>query len=228
MTVTVYNISGSPMGWRVLLGLAFKSVDYDVVYLSGSEEEHKQDVFLDINPHGKVPVVEHGGVYRRESLSILGWLDEEFPERPLFGRTAEEIHAVWTRAARHSDYLLKATSQVVFPVFGGPDGAPNKPGEDAPDLELAGQLLRTEMAVLEQSLTDTAYMCGDIPTAADAVAFPEIGRIMRAVETKPVSMAALGFDTFDEDFPSVARWRDQITDLPGHSQTTPPHWSAAD
>lgn len=226
MSITVYSISGSPMGWRVLLGLSFKELEYDAVYLNGSAKEHKQDAFLQLNPHGRVPVLEYGGVYRRESLAILGWLDQEFPELPLFGRTATEINAVWTSAVRHSDYLLNATNQVVFPVFSGPDGEPKEPGEDAPGLKLASHLLRTELAVLEQSLSNSAYLCGGAPTAADAVAFPDIGRIMRAIETKPASMSDLGFYGFDEDFPNVARWRDRVTALPGHSKTTPPHWSA--
>ncbi len=226
MTITVYNISGSPMGWRVLLGLAFKGLDYEVTYLSGSENEHKQDAFLQLNPHGKVPVLEYGGIYRRESLSILCWLDAEFPKRPLFGQTPAEIQAVWISAARHSDYLLKATSHVVFPVFAGPDGEAKEPSEDAPRLKPAGQLLRTELTVLEQNLSDSAFLCGETPSAADAVAFPEIGRIMRAIESKPASMSLLGFENFDSDFPNIAHWRDRITALPGHAKTTPPHWAA--
>ena len=42
MSVLVHNISGSPMGWRVLLGLAFKGIDYKVNYLNGTDKEHKQ------------------------------------------------------------------------------------------------------------------------------------------------------------------------------------------
>ncbi len=227
MTITVYNISGSPMGWRVLLGLAFKGLNHKVYYLSGSEKEHKQDAFLQINPHGKVPVLEYGGVFQRESLSILGWLDEQFPAHPLFGKTEKEISAVWACATRHSDYLLKSTSNVVFPVFGGSDGAPKALKEDAPRLELASDLLKIELAELERDLSNSAFLCGETPSAADAVAFPEIGRIMRAIETKPASMSALGFDNLDQEFPNLARWRDRITALPDYAATVPPHWAAS-
>lgn len=224
MSITVYNISGSPMGWRVLLGLAFKGLDYDVVYLNGSENEHRLDAFLRINPHGKVPVLEHKGAHHRESLSILGWLDEQFPERPLFGKTTREIHAVWSSAARFSDYLLKSTNDVVFPVFGGADSSPKAAGEPTA-LDLAGRLLGTELAVLEHSLSNGPFLCGDTPTAADAVAFPEIGRIMRAVQTRSGSMSALGLGDFDRKFPRTALWRDRIAALPGHAKTVPPHWT---
>ncbi|GAB5483538.1 MAG: hypothetical protein Pars92KO_32950 [Parasphingorhabdus sp.] len=225
MTITVYNISGSPMGWRVLLGLAFKGLDYEVVYLSGSDKEHKQDPFLQMNPHGKVPVLEYGGIYRRESLSILGWLDEQHPTRPLFGQTPAKISATWIHAARYSDYLLKATSQVVFPVFNGSDGAPKAPGGNEPAIGPTSSLLKTELRELEHCLSESAFLCGGAPSAADAVAFPEIGRVMRAVETKPASMSGLGFGDFDLDFPKIARWRDRITALPGYSKTVPPHWN---
>jgi maleylpyruvate isomerase len=226
MSITVYNISGSPMGWRVLLGLEFKGLKYRTVYLSGSDREHKLDPFLQMNPHGKVPVLEHEGIYHRESLAILGWLDEQFPERPLFGNSIPVTQQTWRTTARLSDYLLKSTSGVVFSVFNGEDGSPKIEPEGDVALDQAGELLKTELHDLEHHLGGRPFLCGDRPSAADAVAFPEIGRIMRACQTKPRSMETLGFAAFDQDFPRIARWRDRIIALPGHARTVPPHWAS--
>ena len=42
MPITIYNISGSPSGWRVLIGLELKGLNYDVENLRVLEGEHKQ------------------------------------------------------------------------------------------------------------------------------------------------------------------------------------------
>ncbi len=225
MSITVYNISGSPMGWRVLLGLEFKGLDYNARYLKGSEQEHKQHPFLQMNPHGKVPVLEHNGFYIRESLAILGWLDEQFADRPLFGNTVDDVRSVWRSVARVSDYLLKATSGVVFPVFGGENGAPKTDDVTTAQLRHAALVLKVELRELDRTLTKSGFLCGETVTAADAVAFPEVGRIMRALATKPTSMDALGFGSFDQDFPNISAWRDRVTSQPGYARTVPPHWS---
>ncbi|WP_444995112.1 hypothetical protein [Aliikangiella sp. IMCC44359] len=50
MAIKVYTISGVPRGWRVLVGLALKEIEYDVQYLQGSTNEHRAPAFLKINP----------------------------------------------------------------------------------------------------------------------------------------------------------------------------------
>ncbi len=224
MSILVHNISGSPMGWRVLLGLEFKGLEYEVNHLNGSQNEHKQAPYLAINPHGKVPAVEYKGEFHRESLSILGLLDDWFPDRPLFGSSAEETKRIWQAAARYSDYLLAATNEVVFPVFSGPESEPKLDRDDPEQVSRASALLKIELRVLEQNLNEDAFLCGEKPSAADAVAYPDVGRVMRALETKPASMKLFGFDRLDEEFPSIARWRESISSLAGIGSTRPPHW----
>lgn len=224
MSILVHNISGSHMGWRALLGLAFKGVDYQVNYLNGTEKEHKQAPYLAINPHGRVPTVEFDGQIYLESLSILGLLDDWFPDRPLFGSSREDTQRIWQAAARYSDYLLQATSGVVFPVFNGPEGDPKLDPDTPNQVSQASQLLKSELGVLEQQLRDNAFLCGGKPSAADAVAFPDVGRVMRALETKPSSMAIFGFENFDDEFPRLAKWHERILNLEGVASTRPPHW----
>ena len=38
----IYTISGAPRPWRVLLGLTFKELDYEIHYLQVSRREHKE------------------------------------------------------------------------------------------------------------------------------------------------------------------------------------------
>jgi glutathione S-transferase len=220
----IYSISGAPRGWRVLVALALKGVQYEVAYLSGADREHKAPEFLSINPHGKVPVLEHGDLRLRESLAIISWLDTKFPAKPLFGHSVKDMSEIWTLVALFSDYLLEAVSGVVGPAFAGNDIVPERDTEDHDTMSAAAGLLDAELLQLADRLGDSPFIHGPTPSAADAIAYPEIGRIMRALETRPNYMAAAGFDDFDSSYPSVATWRDRVAALPGVAETHPPHW----
>ncbi len=71
MTIKLTTISGSPRGWRVLLGLAFKGLTVEINELKRSENEHKSEPFTSLNPRGTVPVLESDGLVIRDSMAIL-------------------------------------------------------------------------------------------------------------------------------------------------------------
>ena len=229
MKPIVHNLSGAPCGWRVLLGFVFKQIDYDVNYLEGSTKEHEGPAFRKLNPRAKVPVLEADGVagerlVLRDSMAILAWLDRTYPARPLFGETSDEAAAIWQTALDCSEYLLPATSDVVFPVFRG-DGTPPTPGtEEADTLRASAEALNAEYRLLETALGDKAFLCGDNPTAADAVVFPETSRVWRALETRPKAMASIGYDRLGDRFPRLSAWQNRVASLSGVAETEPPHW----
>ena len=108
MTLTVYTISGAPRGWRVLVGLTLKGLDYEVRYLEGSKRQHKSAEFLKINPRGTVPVLNADGQIVRDSIAILAWLDRQYPDKPLFGEAADEAARIWQLTMECCDYLRDA------------------------------------------------------------------------------------------------------------------------
>ncbi|MCZ4274134.1 glutathione S-transferase family protein [Maritalea porphyrae] len=227
MTLKVYSFSGAPSGWRVLLALEFKQLSYELHYLDGSKGEHRTAQFRQLNPHSKVPVIVSGGIARRESLALMGWLDRQFPDRPLFGTSATEVARVWETATLFNDYLFKATSAVTTPVFGSDSTPPAANSEEAKSLESACDLLKVEYALLEETLGTNTFLCGEKPSAVDAVVYPDVARIMRAQQTKPDVMKAIGLSIIDEQFPELGKWCRQIQNLPGFENTCPPHWRAA-
>ena len=91
MPITVYNISGAPRGWRVLVGLELKGLDYKVQHLSASDGEHKQPAFLNINPRGTVPALTTETITLCDSIAILAWLDREYPHNLLFGEPHKRL-----------------------------------------------------------------------------------------------------------------------------------------
>jgi len=75
----LYDAPRCPFCARVRLALAEKAVDYEAVEIDlGS----RPDWLYELNPVGKVPVLENGFVLP-ESAVILEYLEELHPERPL-------------------------------------------------------------------------------------------------------------------------------------------------
>ncbi len=87
MAITFYYGSGSPFAWRVWLALEHKQLPYELKLMSLQNGELKKAEFLAINPRGKVPVLVDEGWVIRESAVILEYLEERYPDRPIFPTT---------------------------------------------------------------------------------------------------------------------------------------------
>lgn len=79
MQPTLYQFSGAPRCWRVLLGLAFKGIPVDINTLSFADYNHHNPKFKVLNALATAPVLTLGDTVLRVSIAILAWLP--FPSR---------------------------------------------------------------------------------------------------------------------------------------------------
>ena len=91
-SLQLYSYWRSSAAYRVRIGLNLKGLNYQIVpvhLLHDGGQQHSVD-YRDINPQELVPVLRHG--YRRlsQSLAILEYLDEMWPEPSLLPSTARE------------------------------------------------------------------------------------------------------------------------------------------
>jgi maleylpyruvate isomerase len=97
--VKLYNYFRSSAAYRVRIALALKDVPYDTVrvHLTKDGGEHKRPEYKAVNPQMRVPaLVLSGGETLIQSLAIMEYLDEAFPEPPLL--PAEDIERARVRA----------------------------------------------------------------------------------------------------------------------------------
>ena len=95
-SLQLYSYWRSSAAYRVRIGLNLKGLHYEIVpvhLVRDGGEQHSVD-FRDINPQQLVPVLRHG--YRRlsQSLAILEYLDEIWPQPALLPSTARERQRV--------------------------------------------------------------------------------------------------------------------------------------
>jgi maleylacetoacetate isomerase len=77
----LYSYFRSSAAYRVRIALNVKRLNYEYVakHLTRNGGEQRQAEYLEINPQGFVPALEHDGKLITQSLAIIEYLDEVFP-----------------------------------------------------------------------------------------------------------------------------------------------------
>ena len=123
MALELWWGSGSPYSWRALLALEYKRLPYVSHLVQFAKQEHKSPQMLQMNPRGRVPVLKDGDYVCFESLAILHYLDRKYPERPLFGSTAEEAGTITRVISEYQSYVEDHIMKIIYAIlFQGVEG----------------------------------------------------------------------------------------------------------
>lgn len=80
--LAIYSVAACPYAQRTRILLHLKGLQAELIELDLSKR--RPAWFLDINPAGKVPALVHDGLPLNESSVINEYLEDVFPERPVF------------------------------------------------------------------------------------------------------------------------------------------------
>src|SRR5438067_1473267 len=82
----LYDYYRSSAAYRVRIALNLKGVDYESRPVNLAESEQRGDEYRELNPQGLVPMLEIDGHRLTQSLSIIVYLDQCFPDPPMVPR----------------------------------------------------------------------------------------------------------------------------------------------
>jgi maleylacetoacetate isomerase len=92
----LYTFFRSSASYRVRIALNLKRIDYEqaAIHLRRGGGEHLTETYKAVNPQALVPALEDGGRIITQSLAIIEYLEERFPDPPLLpGDPAERAVA---------------------------------------------------------------------------------------------------------------------------------------
>ena len=95
MTLALYHNDMSSCAQKVRLMLAEKGLEWESRHLDLRAGEHQKDWYVKLNPRAVVPTLIDGDIKLFQSLAILEYLDEAYPEPPLL--PAAPLARAWVR-----------------------------------------------------------------------------------------------------------------------------------
>ncbi len=204
--------------------MAEKALDWEGHYVDILAGEQFSDEYLRINPKAVVPVLVHDGRVIPESTVICEYLEDAFPETPIFPADAFARARVrlWTRAVDEElhpacsalTYIVSHRYTILrngigsfedFLAAGGTQGRAARErkwrwiqqGIEAPGAAEFIHLYMDYLDKMEQALEASQWLVGDTLSMADIAMAPYLFRL-----------DCLAMDNLwaDDRLPNVARW----------------------
>ncbi len=209
-SIKLYSYWRSSAAYRVRIALNLKQLDHEIVpvhLVNNGGEQYATD-YQGLNPQASVPTLVDGSRVFRQSMAIIEYLDEAYPDtHPLLPSTVRE------RARARS--LAQVVSCDIHPLN-------NLRVMQFLEREFSTPAVERErwtrhwiiegFRALEQMLGESAstglYCEGDAPTLADLCLIPQVYNARR-------------FDVDMQQFPAISRIEQQCLDLPAFDAARP-------
>jgi maleylpyruvate isomerase len=167
----LYDYWRSSAAYRVRIALNFKGLAYEQVAVDLRAGAQRAPEFLALNPQGLVPVLEDDGAVLTQSLPILNYLEERYPEPALLprdapGRARSRAIAVAIACEIHPLNNLRVLQYLEREL-----GL-----EEVPRLAWYRHWIAEGFAPLEVMLASSAgaFCVGDAPSLADVCLVPQV------------------------------------------------------
>ncbi|WP_298303776.1 maleylacetoacetate isomerase [uncultured Erythrobacter sp.] len=167
----LYGYFRSSTSYRLRIALELKRLEYENIGVNLLNSEQKDDAFTSRNPFGSVPLLEANGRARAQSMALIEWLDEAYPERPLLPAEIEDRYT-----ARELTYAIATElhAPLNLPVL---NYLKNEYGKSQDEIEtwyrhwLARTLEPLEVRLAQLNTADFLF---DAPGIFEVVLLPQI------------------------------------------------------
>lgn len=205
----LYSYWRSSAAYRVRIGLNLKGLPYAIVpvhLVQGGGQQHSE-AYRAINPQELVPTLGHGQRRLGQSLAILEYLDEVWPDRPLLPATARARQRVRALALLVACEVHPLNNLRVLQYFEREWNVP-QPERDAWVRHWITDGFTAAEALLAEHPSTGDFCEGEAPTLADCCLVPQIYNARRF----GVDMAA---------YPTLARIETACLALPAFDAARP-------
>ncbi|MFL0356001.1 maleylacetoacetate isomerase [Erythrobacter sp. GH1-10] len=122
----LYGYYRSSTSYRLRIALELKGLDYENVPVNLLTSEQKGEDFTSRNPFGSVPMLEADGRDRAQSMALLEWLDEAYPDKPLLPSDIEDRYTVRELAYAIATEIHAINNLPVLKYLKNPLGHPQR------------------------------------------------------------------------------------------------------
>ena len=174
-SLQLYSYWRSSAAYRVRIGLNLKGLAYEIVpvhLLQDGGQQHSQ-AYRGLNPQELVPTLGHGQRRMGQSLAILEYLDEVWPEPPLLPATARARQRVRALALLVACDVHPLNNLRVLQYFEREWNVP-QPERDAWVKHWIEDGFRAAEALLAEHPSTGEFCEGNAPSLADCCLVPQI------------------------------------------------------
>ena len=205
----LYSYWRSSAAYRVRIGLNLKGLAYETVpvHLVRDGGEQHGPAFRQVNPQGRVPVLEHGRRILRQSVAILEYLDETWPTPALLPSGSRDRQRVRAIAQAVACDIHPLNNLCVQQYFEHTWHVPQAERDSWMQYWICDGFAAIEAMINDHPATGR-YCEGDTPTLADCCLIPQVYNARRF----SVDMGA---------FPTIARIEQACLALPEFDAARP-------
>ncbi|GLT47526.1 hypothetical protein SLA2020_212180 [Shorea laevis] len=199
--VKLHGFWPSPFSHRVIWALRIKGVNYD--YTEEDLPHNKSELLLKYNPvYKQIPVLVHGGKPIAESLIILEYIEDTWPQNPLLPTDPYEkaLARFWIKFA-----------ETMSPPFRALISSTDEEEQEKAAKEVVERLKTLE----EKALGDKMFFGGDAINMVD-IAYGLLGYWLKNVEI------VLGMKLLDPNtLPRLCEWAENFMKVPVIQENLP-------
>tara|TARA_B110000046_G_C12991528_1_gene398041 strand:+ start:322 stop:951 length:630 start_codon:yes stop_codon:yes gene_type:complete len=171
----LYSYFRSSAAYRVRIALNLKAIDYDLAIVNLLKSQQLDEGYLAVNPQGLLPALETEEGYLAQSLAILEWLDETYPQSPIIAGSA------WQKAQiRNISYAIACDIHPVNNLRVLKYLSNELNVDDEAKNKWYRHWIEIGFEKIELMLSDSSDYCvGDQPTLADICLVPQVFNAIR-------------------------------------------------